>query len=54
MLPRSTDGVHSVLGFIGPVFLVMLAVPVFGTGEHFAEWMVLMPLLQPQTAELAV
>lgn len=45
---------HSVLGFIGPVSAAMLAVPVLGTGKRFAECLVLMPALLPQTAQLAV
>lgn len=44
---------HSVFGFIGPVLVVTLAVPLLGTGNDFAECLVLVPALL-QTAELGV
>lgn len=45
---------HNTLGFTGPILVVMLAVPVLGTGKCIAECRVLMPALLPQTAQLAV
>lgn len=45
---------YGVLGFIGSVFVVMLAIPAFGKGGCFAEWMVLMPEPLLQTAQFAV
>lgn len=40
-------------GFIGPVLVAILAVPVLGTGNGFAECLVLVPALL-QTAQLGV